>query len=513
MQSNVLDYFEQGALRHCPSAVALVDGDRTFTFEAVETQAKALATALLERLPVSGQPVAVLLPKCAEVVFADLGILYAGGFYTNLDSKSPAQRLRNILENLKPGVIVTSRTLGQALIALGVDEAQILHVETIMAPGARIDPEAIHACRSRVLDLDPLCIINTSGSTGTPKGVVLHHRGTIDFMDGVFQHLGVDGSERIGSLSPFHFDIFTLELWLCLAKGATLVIIPEALAAFPAQLVGFLAGQRISFIFWVPTIMVAISNQGLLDKFDLDALRSVWFAGEVFPTRHFNAWRRRLPGARFINLYGPIEIHVDCTWYVVDREFADDEPLPIGHPCPNTDILVLDEQDRPCTGETPGELCVRGTSLAHGYWNDPDRTARAFALNPLQQHYPERIYRTGDLVYRNPRRELMFVGRKDYQIKHLGYRIELGEIEHQVLAIPGVANACVLYQAARKEITLFYEAANDALTPALIRQKLADIFPKYMWPTVFHRLPELPRNPNGKIDRNRLAARLAENPC
>jgi acyl-coenzyme A synthetase/AMP-(fatty) acid ligase len=280
------------------------------------------------------------------------------------------------------------------------------------------------------------------------------------------------------------------------------------LAIFPAKLVEFLARQALSFLFWVPAIMVTICNQGLLEAFDLSALKTVFFAGEVLPMKHLNHWRRAIPGARFVNLYGPIEITVDCTYFVLDREFADDEGLPIGFPCRNTGILILNEENRHCAVEERGELCVRGSSLAMGYWNDPEKTAKAFVQNPLNTSYPELIYRTGDQVYRNQRGEIMFAGRLDFQIKHMGYRIELPEIEYQVLAIEQIANACVLYNQGKKEITLFYQTNGGDLSPATIRQKLSQIFPKYMLPTAFHQMKELPRNPNGKIDRNGLSVTL-----
>jgi non-ribosomal peptide synthetase component F len=256
--------------------------------------------------------------------------------------------------------------------------------------------------------------------------------------------------------------------------------------------------------------MVTICNQGLVEQFDLSAVKKVFFAGEVFPMKHLNRWRQALPGALFVNLYGPIEITVDCTYFVLDREFADDEGLPIGFPCRNTDVLILNEENRPCAVEERGELCVRGSSLALGYWNDPEKTAKAFVQNPLNTKYPELIYRTGDQVYRNARGEIMFVGRLDFQVKHMGYRIELPEIEYQVLAIEQIANACVLYNKGKKEITLFYESRDGDLSPAAIRQKLSQVFPKYMLPTVFRQMKELPRNPNGKIDRNGLSARLEQ---
>ena len=492
MQTNVLQYFEDGALANHSERTAVIDQGRAYTFGEIGAFAKNCAAMIIDTTladagtAATNRPVAVFLPKSVETVVADLGILYSGNFYANLDVKSPPERLKAILSNLGAAIIVTSAVHGGTLRSLGVPDAQLLLVEAAMSPTARYDETTSGRRFQERIDTDPLCIIHTSGSTGTPKGVVLSHRGAIDFMDWAFSHLRLDGSEIIGSLSPFYFDIYTLELYLCLAKGATLVIIPEHYAAFPAKLLEFMAAQEINFVFWVPTIMVNIANQGLLPKFDLSRLRTVFFAGEVFPTKSLNQWRRRLPGSRFVNLYGPIEINVDCTYFVVDRDMADDEKLPIGHPCRNTDILILDEQDRPVRDGASGELCVRGSSLALGYWNDPELTARAFVQNPLNTHYPELIYRTGDIVLRNPGGELMIVGRKDFQIKHLGYRIDLGEIEHAALQVDTIRNVCAVYDPEKKEIALFFESA-QALSPAIIRQRLTAFLPKYMLPTVFSR--------------------------
>jgi amino acid adenylation domain-containing protein len=511
MRIKVIEYLEKGGATRFRDRTAIVDQDRSYTFAEVERYAKNCATLLLRRSDLAGvvrQPIAVYLPKSAGIVFADLGIAYTGNVYTNLDVKSPAARVKAIIDNLLPAAVVTSRGLASQVEGMGVERDRLFFIETVYDEGVTHDRDAIQARLDRIIDTDPLCIINTSGSTGTPKGVALSHRGTIDFMDWVLGRFELNQDVRIGSLSPFYFDIYTLELNLCLAKGATLVIIPEQLSIFPAKLMAFLQAQAISFIFWVPSIMVNISNQGLLSEFELRALKTVFFAGEVFPTKHLNAWRRSLPGALFVNLYGPIEIHVDCTYFVVDRAFDDNEPIPIGFPCRNTDVLILNGENKPCGPGEVGELCVRGSSLALGYWNDPEKTARAFVQNPLQKSYPELIYRTGDLVRTNERGEIMFIGRNDYQIKHMGYRIELPEIEHQILNIDGIANACVLYNKDAKEITVFYESRNGEIPAGRIREELLKTLPKYMLPTVFHQLPELPRNPNGKIDRNGLALRV-----
>jgi acyl-coenzyme A synthetase/AMP-(fatty) acid ligase len=204
-----------------------------------------------------------------------------------------------------------------------------------------------------------------------------------------------------------------------------------------------------------------------------------------------------------VNLYGPIEITVDCTFFVLNREFDDEDPIPIGLPCANSDVFILTDKNKLARPGEIGELCVRGSSLALGYYNNSAQTATSFIQNPLNDKFPEIIYRTGDLVHTNEVGEIMFDGRKDYQIKHQGYRIELVEIENAVQALPEIRNACVLYQSDKKEIVLIFEASSEVASKQ-IRQALQSKLPKYMLPSVFIEVSEMPRNPNGKIDRQKL---------
>jgi len=241
-----------------------------------------------------------------------------------------------------------------------------------------------------------------------------------------------------------------------------------------------------------------ISSFKVLDKVVPQYLHTIAFVSEVFPIKQFNIWRKALPNARFVNLYGPTEATGICCYYKVDRDFAENEVLPIGRPLRNTEIILLDENNRiPPRGEL-GEICIRGTCLTHGYYNDMERTREVFVQNPLNDKYPELIYRTGDLGRINERGELIFVSRKDFQIKHMGHRIELGEIEANVNLIEGVHSACCVYDRESAMIALYYVGElSPGDVAAILKQKL----PRYMMPNIIEALDRMPLTTNGKIDR------------
>lgn len=500
MVKNILEYFEK-TVSEVPEKTAVIDNGQEISF--AELSGRALSLAALLRRKGGGavrRPVAVYLPKSIPCVVSDLGIVYSGNAYMNLDVKTPGQRISNILELVEPLFVITDRVHQKALEEIWPAE------RTVLADGKLppADPEVIrdiHQTLEEIIDTDPLCLINTSGSTGTPKSVVLNHRSFIDFTEWAVGETGFGSREVIGSLSPSVFDIYSFELCMLMARSSTILVIPDSLAAFPARILQLMQERGVTFIFWVPTIMVNIANMGLLEKVRLPDLKMVWFAGEVFPTKQFNIWKRSLPDTVFINLYGPIEITLDCTFFRVDREIPDNEPIPIGFPCRNTDVLILNDQDQMAGAGEEGELCVRGSSLALGYYNNPEKTTAAFVQNPLNRAYPELIYRTGDIVSLNDRGEIVFRGRKDSLIKHSGYRIELGEIEHVIVnTLQLVKNGCAVYDYGKKEIVFFYEAPEE-IDVAALRKRIGTQLPKYMIPGKFTYMERLPRNTNGKLDR------------
>ena len=500
MKVSLIELFEETVKKY-PQKVAVIDKDREIVFSDLHRKSLQLASALMALGIGQNRPVGVFLDKSIESVYADLGILYAGDFYMNLDIKTPAERIRNILQLVEPAAIIS--TTRQIKPIEGIIPSTMKVILLDEAGGtADVDSADIIGRLSTIIDTDPSCIINTSGSTGTPKGVVLNHKSFFDFIDWAIDTFHFGDDLVMGSLSPIVFDIYSFELCMLMAKASTLVVLPAHLAAFPAKILEVLEQHKVNFLFWVPTIMVNIANMDLLSAFKLKSLRTVWFAGEVFPTKQFNYWHHHLSEVTFANLYGPIEITLDCTYYIINKEIPDEEPLPIGYPCRNTDILILDDEDRAVTEPgVEGELCVRGTSLAMGYYNNPEKTAAAFVQNPLNKAYPELIYRTGDIVCLNDEGLIVFKGRKDNIVKHMGYRTDLGEIEHVIInTLKLVKNGCIVYNQSDKQITLFYEAAEE-IPVSEFRLQIGKVLPKYMIPTAFHHLGQLQRNANGKIDR------------
>lgn len=496
MKTSVIEYLIDTVGRF-PDKISVKDKNGECNFGELLSNACDIAYAIQD-IKARRQPIAVFIPKSREMIQCFAGINISGNFYVPLDTTQPHSRIESIISVLECEIILTTQDyktkLPESLMqkAVCIDEICRNLQEWQRAEGL--------VSQSEVIDTDPVYSIFTSGSTGLPKGVVVSHRGVIDYIDWAVETFTIDETQTIGNQAPFYFDNSTLDIYLMYATGATLNIIPEEKFAFPASLIEYLNDNKISFIFWVPFVLINVANFKILDKLKPLYLKEVFFAGEVMPNRQLNYWREKLPECRYVNLYGPTEITVDCTYFVVDRYFKDDEPLPIGKPCKNTDIIILKDRKSECGINETGEICVRGSSLAHGYYNSPEKTADAFIQNPLNSHYPETIYCTGDLGYWNEYGEIMFVGRIDSQIKHKGYRIELGEIENAILGARLIDEGCVIYDTKRQRITLVY-SNSDAINAQDVRTLLKDKLPAYMLPSSFIKEEKLARNQNGKIDR------------
>ena len=494
MKINLIQYFEE-TVNNLPNKVAVISKDSSYTFIELKTMAQRLAL----RFDGINKPIAIYLPKSNEFMVSLLAVLYSGNIYVPLDIKNPKTRIESILNNLKPSFVITDNKNIENLKKCNFSN-NIINIDNVSDDITNVYSNNYLSC----IDEDPAYIIHTSGSTGTPKGVVISHRSIIDYIHWAIDAFDISEKEIIGNQAPFVFDNSTLDIYLMLFTGATLNLIPEYLFSFPIKLADYIKVNKINFIFWVPSVLVGVANVKGLSSIKLPVLKKVLFAGEVMPTKHLNYWIEQLSeDTIFANLYGPTEITVDCTYYVIDRKFEDNEVLPIGKPCRNTNIMILNSEDNRCKQLEQGELCVRGGSLALGYWNKPKKTKSVFVQNPLNYSYPEKIYRTGDIVFTNKNNEIIYVGRKDFQIKHLGYRIELGEIEHAVMRSFNSLVATVLYDFKKGEITLIYECEDD-IPVSQFKIKLSAYLSKYMIPTQYIKMNKLPKNTSGKIDRSQL---------
>ena len=496
MQRNILEYLERTAQR-LPDKAAFVDEAGSISFRQLRDEARSLGTDLARKTGVRNRPVAVIADRSAASVTGFMAVLYSGNFYVPVDPRMPRQRLDVILERLDPAALVF-RPSDQALADELLPGHPHLELGTDIGPA---DEGLLADIRRRQLDVDPCYALFTSGSTGTPKGIVVSHRSAIDFTDWYVSAMAVIESDCLGNQAPLYFDLSMRSLYTTLCLGATTHLLPPRLFSFPILLTRYLNEHQITVLNWAASAFHLTANSGVLEKAPPETVRLVIVGGEALQAKQLNRWRAVLPSAQYVNVYGPTEVTVDCTYYKIDRDFADDEPIPIGWACENKEVFLLTEDGRAVPPGEPGELCVRGSGLAQGYFGEWDKTQAVFTQNPLNPWYPDRIYHTGDIAVQNPDGSFRFLARKDNQIKHMGYRIELGEIETALSSLPGLDAAICLFDEARDRIVCVYQGKRTA---AEITEDLRRLVPKYMLPNLYHQVERIPYNANGKIDRVRL---------
>ena len=494
--TNILEYLEH-IVKEVPDKTAFASEEGSLSFRGLYERSRSVGSFLAGQ-GLAGKPVVVFMKKTEAAIAAYLGVIYAGDFYVALDEEMPRHRIELIIQTIgAEAVICDSATLG--LIREYGYEGNVYAYEEISQMEA--DEEALARIRDRQTDTDPIYAVFTSGSTGVPKGVLACHRSVIDYGENLSEVLGFDRETVFGNQAPFYFDAALKEIIPTLKFGATTHIIPKSLFMFPIKLVEFLNDHQINTICWAASALTIVSSFRTFEKIRPEYVKRVVFVGEVFPIKQLNMWKEALPDALYVNLYGPTETTGVCCYYKVDREFALDETLPVGRPFHNTSVFLLNEDGTLTKEGEVGEICVKGTCLTLGYYNNPEKTREAFVQNPLNPMYPETIYKTGDLGRYNERGELCYVSRKDYQIKHMGHRIELGEIEVVVNMHKGIRTNCCIFDDNKKKIVLYYVGdAARAEVASFAKEKL----PRYMFPNVIIQLDAMPYTANGKIDRVQL---------
>ncbi|MGI6071943.1 MAG: amino acid adenylation domain-containing protein [Lachnospiraceae bacterium] len=490
MLKNVLEYLET-TTGHLPDKVSFSDDNNSLTFSMLQDKAMRVGTYLYNH-GIYKEPVVVFMEKGPDNIAAFFGAVYGGNSYVPIDDEMPSHRIQLIFKSLNPRAVICDDKTKTLAMEFDFDGELLSFDEIVLCPA---DMEVIGRVREKHIDTDPVYIIYTSGSTGVPKGVVASHRSLIDYIESLSDVLGFSEDTVFANQAPLYFDASMKELYQTIKHGATTFMVPKSLFMFPVKLIEYLNEHKINTICWVVSALSIVATFDTFETVVPQYVHTVTFVGEVLPIKHLNTWRSALPGARFVNLYGPTEITGVCCYFDVERNYNLDEVIPIGKPLNNTDIFLLDDDNLP-TNE--GEICVRGACLAHGYYGDPERTAAAFVQNPLNNAYPELIYRTGDIGRYDEDGNLVFMSRKDFQIKHMGHRIELGEIEAVVHAIHEVERACALFDDVNKKIILYYAGS---ISEKDMVKCIKDKLPRYMVPNYIKKLDALPLTPSSKINR------------
>jgi len=519
-----LDQWVTRQARQRPFAGAVVLGEDRLTYGELEDLSNRLARCLLDAGCEPGDRVCLLMPKSPIAIMAIVAIYKAGGIYVPLDPAGPAPRLAKIIASCEPRWMLAAGPVGGLLETLMAGEGwrESTRVGWVQSDGTQAEPVWADFS-ARDLDRyagspvaastqrrDPAHIFYTSGSTGVPKGVVITHSNMIAFIEWAVPYFEMRPQDRISGHSPLHFDLSMLDIFGTFAAGAELHLVPPELNVLPNKLAEFIRGSELTQWFSVPSALNYMAKFDVVRVHDFRALRRVMWCGEVLPTPALMYWMRRLPGVRFTNLYGPTETTVASSYYTVPACPEDAAPVPIGQPCDGEVLYVLDEDLRPVPAGEVGELFIGGVGLSPGYWGDPEKTRAVFLTNPRSSHPEERIYRTGDLARVGTDGLVYFLGRADAQIKSRGYRIELGEIEAALHALGILQEVAVIalptegFEGA-SIYCAYVPLPGRSLTPTELRGELSRLLPAYMLPASWLSVETLPTNPNGKIDRRRVA--------
>lgn len=516
----LLQQLLQKSASRYPDNLAVWARGRSLTYRELEQRSNQLAHLLQERGVRKGDRVGIYFPKCAESVIAMLGVLKAGGVYVPLDPHAPAERIGYVIGNCGVRVLITledkrrgldNPTLESLAFTVLIDETPKSSNGGGLVPWTILGQyPAARAPQVVLTETDLAYILYTSGSTGRPKGVMLTHQNALTFVEWCADTFKITSDDRLSNHAPLHFDLSVFDVYNALEAGASVHMITEDLALFPAKLASFVETQRITIWYSVPSALTLLLLHASLSAEKLNRLRIVLFAGEVFPMKYLQQLAQLLPHVDLFNLYGPTETNV-CTYYKVERErLARMDKLPIGVACENTEVFAVSDQNEIVTqaGGT-GELYVRGPSVTYGYWADAEKTKKVVLPNSFQPNFEEKMYRTGDLVQLAEDGNYYFLGRRDNMIKSRGYRIELGEIESALLSHSAVREAIAIaipdeVVGSRIQAVVAFHDGTTVTAPEL-QQYCGTRIPKYMIPEAIEFREQLPKTSSGKVDRVQLA--------
>lgn len=484
---HVLEYLENTAHR-VPERIAFSDEEGAVSFAGLYAAARAIGSAVAERIPPRRPVVLLLNDRSVACVTAMLGVLYAGCCYVPLDAGLPAERLRLIADRLQPALVLQDDRGAAAAACFSCE--RLAYAQAVAHETAH---QALAERRAQASAEDPMSILYTSGSTGIPKGVVQSVRSYIRFTAATVEKFDFTEETVFGNQSPFFYANSIMDIFPTLALGARTVILPAMALTFPRVLMERLSRQRITGLTMTPSSYMKVASSGILTEDSLPHLRHLIFLGEAAHWATMEAWQKAAPGCGIWNFYGSSETYSVAAWRI-DRAGWEGRTIPAGTLLDGVEIRFVNEEGAP-SGQ--GEMMIHTPWLADGYARDALRTESAF----FTAEDGRRFYRSGDLGRFNGENQLVVTGRRDAQIKHMGYRMEIGETELALHAVEGVEDGCCLFDRESGVLHCFYTGLTEprALLAALKRK-----LPRYAIPDRFHHLQALPYTVNMKLNRQEL---------
>jgi amino acid adenylation domain-containing protein len=504
-----------------PLKDAVMDGKISLNYADLASRSNRLAQCLIQHGVTKGEKVLICMRRSVHYIEAILGVLKAEAVYIPIESRTPASRLKQILDDCKPRIIISDSETAQMMIEksekLGLPQLIILggplgsfqtRSGIALITLNQAPPNDLDSLNYRNAEDDLACIFYTSGSTGTPKGVMLSHRNIDEYIKWAVKRFDISNTDRILCTAPFYFDMSLFDVYCSLKAGATLCIASERELLFPSRLIDFAEANEVTIWKGISSLLMYLAQTGSITSDRLPSLRTIFFGGETLHAKYLIEWMRKFPDKTFYNVYGPTEATgISMYYHVPQIPVTPDERIPIGKPCENTEVFLLDENRQLVPLGEIGEICIKSVCLAQGYLNDPEKKNQVFVDNPLNPGRGDRIYLTGDYGRLRPDGNYELSGRRDNQVKFLGYRIELSDIENALVSITGVRDAAAILarsdRSALPELVAYVETDKDFALPVILAET-KNRLPHYMVPKRLFQIARLPRTDRGKLNRQAL---------
>lgn len=490
-------------------------GNKSLSYTELSDKMNQLANVLIDHEVQRGDRIGVFLNRSLETAIAIYGILNAGAVFVPMDPQAPLARNRFLLADCNIQYLITNPAQKRSLKALLTEKTPLKALIGIdvdwpvtSVSWAEVFKQDKQDPAVNILESDLAYIMYTSGTTGQPKGIMHTHYSGLSYAKLSKALYDVKENDRVGNHSPLHFDISTFGYFSSPLAGATTVIISDAHTKMPASLSQLIEKEALTIWYSVPLALTQILHKGILEERDFSALRWVLFGGEPFPTKHLLSLMKRLPQAQFSNVYGPAEVN-QCTYYTIPEDLEEDKPIPLGEIWDNTEMLIVNQEDQLVASGEQGELLIRSATMMSGYWKQPALTEKGFYKQKQpNSSFEHTFYRTGDLVKVDARGLLLFLGRKDRQIKTRGFRVELDEVEAAVLNLQMI-QACAVFPVKNQDEGFLIEALivlKDKLASdeKAIKDELAKVLPTYAIPHRIRFSTKIPRTAAGKVNHKLL---------